>query len=103
MGTVAVHAEKDPDRIAIINGNADSVEAEEILQWQQVRGFEADLLVLDNGRVVMDQYIDANPGQNFTQSVSVIFDQEMRIRDLDGTYVEDDDSDLQLLIDLASQ
>lgn len=90
---VAMHADTD-------NGPADP---EDLELWQTYHGFEADALLMDNGRNVIDGYIDANPGPTYTEAVTVIIDKEMRIRHVGGTYDKDDQSNLELLIELANE
>ena len=83
--------------------NRDSVEAEEIEAWPVQHGFDYDALLLDNGRIIMDRYIDANPGQTYTQAVTVIIDKNMRIRHVGGTYDEANDENLDLILELLAE
>ncbi|MEQ9321753.1 MAG: hypothetical protein RIF41_21475 [Polyangiaceae bacterium] len=89
----------------VIGGHSDvdgnSIEADEIVNWPAQHGFDYSALVLDNGRVIADNYIDANPGPTFTEAVVIVLDAEMRIVQIRGTYDQDDDSTLQLLLQLA--
>ena len=83
--------------------NRNSVEGSEILMWPEQHGFYADALVLDNGRNIIDMYIDANPGPTYTEAVTVVFDKEMRIRKVGGTYEAADDSNLELMLQLVDE
>lgn len=83
--------------------NGESVEPAELLAWQQEHGFEADALLTDDGRVLMDTYMDANPGPEYTQAVTVIIDQEMNIHKVGGTYDTDHQENLALLLELVAQ
>ena len=91
----------------IIASHADidgqSVEPNELLAWQGEHGFEADHLLIDQNRSLMDTYMQANPGPNYTQAVTVIIDKNMQIRKVGGTYDTDHNANLQLLIDLANE
>lgn len=83
--------------------NRDTVEANEIELWPQQHGFSYDALLLDNGRNIIDRYVDANPGQTYTEAVTVIIDKEMRIRHVGGTYDEADNSNLELIEELLAE
>ena len=83
--------------------NRGSVEGNEILQWPEQHGFYADALVLDNGRNIIDMYIDANPGPTYTEAVTVVIDKQMRIRKVGGTYEEADESNLELMLQLLNE
>ncbi len=86
---------------ADVNGN--SIEPEEIVLWPAQHGFDYTALVLDHNRVIADAYIDANPGPQFTQAVVIVLDAEMRIVEIRGTYDEDDQGTLDLLLQLSQQ
>ena len=90
---VAAHADVD----------GGTVEADEIEKWPLQHGFDYDALLIDNGRTVMDRYVEANPGQTYSQVVTVIIDKNMRIRRVGGTYDEADDGDLELIQQLLAE
>jgi hypothetical protein len=83
--------------------NGDSVEPSEMAAWETELGFTADELVIDDNRDLMDTYMDANPGPQYTQAVTVIVDKNMEIQKVGGTYDTDHDENLQLLLDLAAE
>ena len=47
--------------------------------WQTELDFYGDEMLLDYGRVVMDSYMDANPGPKYTQAVTVIIDRDLTV------------------------
>jgi hypothetical protein len=72
-------------------------------RWQAELDFSADAMLLDYGRVVIDAYMDANPGPRYTQAITVFIDKHMRIRYVGGTYEVDLDANLQLLQELLAE
>ena len=83
--------------------NRDTVEGSEIEAWPVQHGFSYDALLLDNGRNIIDRYVDANPGPNYTEAVTVIIDKQMRIRHVGGTYEEANDDNLELILELLAE
>ena len=67
--------------------------------WQTELDFYGDEMLLDYGRVVMDSYMDANPGPKYTQAVTVIIDRDLRIRYVGGTYETDHEANLEFLLE----
>jgi len=83
--------------------NRQTVEANEIEMWPVQHGFSYDALLLDNGRNIIDRYVAANPGQTYTEAVTVIIDKQMRIRHVGGTYDPANDDNLDLLLELLEE
>ncbi len=75
----------------------------ELRGWQEQLGFEADALLLDRDRRILDAYIDANPGPRYTEAVTVILDRRGVIRRVGSTYDTDHDGNLELLLELLAE
>ena len=84
------------------DARGDEPDGDDLLRWQEEHGFRADALVLDGDRRLMDAYIRDNPGPTYSQAITVIFDTEMRIRRVGGTYDTNHDQNLALLLELAA-
>ena len=71
--------------------------------WVNEHGFRADALLIDADRAVIDAFMLANPGPKYTEAVTVVLDQQMRIRRVGGTYDTEHDKNLELLLQLAAE
>ena len=72
-------------------------------RWQSELNFTADAMLLDPGRSVIDEYINANPGPLYTQAVTVILDRDMVIRKVGSTYDTDHSVNLALLQEILAE
>ena len=86
------------------DGMKGSIEPEDIELWPLQHGFTFDHLLLDEGRVLLDTYFEANPdiGKN-TQAVTVIIDKNMVIRKVGSTYDKNHDENLELILKLLEE
>lgn len=71
--------------------------------WQMELDFFGDEMLLDYDRVVMDSYMDANPGPKYTQAVTVIIDRDLRIRYVGGTYETEHEVNLEMVLEILAE
>ncbi|MEM6991381.1 MAG: hypothetical protein AAF721_12810 [Myxococcota bacterium] len=72
-------------------------------RWQDEVGFTGTAMLLDYGMSLMNEYADANPGPQYTNSLTVMIDKTGVIRDVNGTYEEEEAATLALLQQLAAE
>ena len=84
---VAAHADQD----------GDEADGDDLLRWKEGHGFSADALLIDDGRHVIDAYINDNPDHSNNESITVIIDKQMRIRRVGNN------QNLSLLLELSDE
>ena len=85
------------------NSQKETPSSTDLLHWQDELDFYGDEMLLDYNRVVMDTYMDANPGPKYTQAVTVIIARDMTIRYVGGTYETDHSANLDLVLDILAE
>lgn len=78
-------------------------DAGDLARWRAQLAFEADAMLIDPGRALMDRYVAANPGPLYTQAITVLLDRALRIRFVGGTYDEDHANTLEVVQMLVSE